>query len=1193
MKILGLKFKNISAMKGEWEIRFDQPPLADTGLFAIVGPNGSGKTTILDALTLALYGETPRLRNPELGLMNWQALDSSSEVTFSVGGSVYRGRWSVSRAAGSPETAEMQLISLNGQETVLENRVIKVRDRVAELTGLDFKRFCRSILLAQGEFTAFLNALENERAEILEKIIGPEMARELEKSIRSRAEAENERLLELKEIAGSFPILDKGRQDELQESLEQTREGLQETDRRLEELESQEKWYERLEFLASAQRDAAEVLAAAEAHYAQSEADLERLEQARTAIPFQEDITVLDALKSEADKARSQFNQMETDIQSCQERMRELEERLRENRLELEQARKQLESRGGDMHQALLLDREIAAESARFQDALARYEALERAQKGNLQQQADVEKQLVEIQIRREELDRWLEAHSGDGSLEADNPVIEETLSSLKAFRQQLGEQKPRETDAAKAERRTAGMLKRAERAAQKVQRKTERLGARKTARERRLGELLADNTFESLFAGYRDRKKQLSACKKLVKTERKYREHAIGEDPLIALARIKSEQNTLAHSLTLEQGHLTELEKTVQWRETLKKYSPERSALKSGAPCPLCGALDHPFAEQGLPDFGNNYSEWQDQQKKIKAMQQEMKALNAKAADIQAQAKAVETINGAWTKLCAQAGGEWAITDLDSVWEEIRSRKTELKHLKARIRAVRWHKWRTQWVGRSLDRKLEKLARKEQKRDRLRGDHELQLNTAASLKNELDRLRRDEQEAREELTNRLSDYGEQLPGPNMETDLVQRLRQRWEIYRRQWQELGDLADQSRSLETRKQTLPHEIYQLEHQAETLAPEIQAGQERLSTLQTEREGLFGTFDPVQERHDLENEMDLRNAERLSLKQEIESSRRTLVEKQPALPQAEKEALKAQIAVEEAEQKILAQSIADGFGSIDTIREHLLWVGQQELIAERRVAAEQALAEARSQAEATRSALESTRSERVAADPPEMVRWKIADGTKQRDALQAEIEATDGTLQKQREMEQEHREILRAIAQQEKIFAQATAERKALDSQDPATAKTKLQRLMLERLVEQSNRHLEVLSSRYYLRSLAEEGLGLEIEDALQGRTHRSVKTLSGGESFLVSLCLALGLSEMASNGRKIESLFLDEGFGTLDDEMLYKVIAALKGLRANGKMVGIISHVKRLAEEIPTQIRVEKQPGGFSRIAVVA
>src|SRR5512135_291048 len=113
-------------MHGEWEIRFDQPPLADTRLFAIVGPNGSGKTTILDAVTLALYGETPRLRNPERAIMNWQALDAYSEVTFAVGGSVYRSRWSLNRAADSSEAPEMWLVILKGEQSILEDRVIRV-----------------------------------------------------------------------------------------------------------------------------------------------------------------------------------------------------------------------------------------------------------------------------------------------------------------------------------------------------------------------------------------------------------------------------------------------------------------------------------------------------------------------------------------------------------------------------------------------------------------------------------------------------------------------------------------------------------------------------------------------------------------------------------------------------------------------------------------------------------------------------------------------------------------------------------------------------------------------------------------------------------------------------------------------------------------------------------------------------------
>ncbi len=115
------------------------------------------------------------------------------------------------KAGENTEPVEMSLFSLNGEKTLLESRSIPVRNRIAELTGLDFKRFCRSILLAQGEFSAFLNALENERAEILEKIIGPEIIREMEESIRTRAERETDRLHRLKEDAAGFQTPDRAR----------------------------------------------------------------------------------------------------------------------------------------------------------------------------------------------------------------------------------------------------------------------------------------------------------------------------------------------------------------------------------------------------------------------------------------------------------------------------------------------------------------------------------------------------------------------------------------------------------------------------------------------------------------------------------------------------------------------------------------------------------------------------------------------------------------------------------------------------------------------------------------------------------------------------------------------------------------------------------------------------------------------
>src|SRR5690606_8411420 len=114
---------------------------------------------------------------------------------------------------------------------------------------------------------------------------------------------------------------------------------------------------------------------------------------------------------------------------------------------------------------------------------------------------------------------------------------------------------------------------------------------------------------------------------------------------------------------------------------------------------------------------------------------------------------------------------------------------------------------------------------------------------------------------------------------------------------------------------------------------------------------------------------------------------------------------------------------------------------------------------------------------------------------------------------------------------------------------------------------------------------------QEDLKLEIIDIYQADAIRPMSTLSGGESFLVSLALALGLSDLASRKTQINSLFIDEGFGTLDEETLDIAISTLENLQANGKTIGIISHVEALKERIATQIQISKQPGGSSKIKI--
>ena len=144
----------------------------------------------------------------------------------------------------------------------------------------------------------------------------------------------------------------------------------------------------------------------------------------------------------------------------------------------------------------------------------------------------------------------------------------------------------------------------------------------------------------------------------------------------------------------------------------------------------------------------------------------------------------------------------------------------------------------------------------------------------------------------------------------------------------------------------------------------------------------------------------------------------------------------------------------------------------------------------------------------------------------------------------------------------------------------------------QGLTLDHLLHLANQHLLRLHGRYLLRRKPTGELELDIVDSWQGDVARDTRTLSGGEAFLVSLALALALSDLVSSKTSIDSLFLDEGFGTLDGDTLEVALSALDALNASGKMIGVISHVEALKERIPAQIRVEKAAGiGFSRLVI--
>jgi exonuclease SbcC len=215
-----------------------------------------------------------------------------------------------------------------------------------------------------------------------------------------------------------------------------------------------------------------------------------------------------------------------------------------------------------------------------------------------------------------------------------------------------------------------------------------------------------------------------------------------------------------------------------------------------------------------------------------------------------------------------------------------------------------------------------------------------------------------------------------------------------------------------------------------------------------------------------------------------------------------------------------------------------------------------------------------------------------------------AIRAALAATAEALAMQRERLGEHElalrrdddirqravELVRAIEAQEQAARIWWQMNELIGAADGKKFRNYAQQLTLDILLAYANAHLKDLARRYRLERVP-SSLALMVIDQDMGDEQRSVHSLSGGESFLVSLALALGLASLSSHRVRVESLFIDEGFGSLDADTLRVAMDALDSLQAMGRKVGVISHVEEMTERIATRIQVRRLAGGQSRVEV--
>ncbi len=300
MKILTIRLRNLNSLKGEQELNLAEEPFASSGLFAIVGRTGAGKTTLLDAVTLALYGKVARYGGdkPE-NVMNRESGECSAEVEFLLPAGKFRATWQMRRARSRPDGALQtpKRYVYDSEGNPIAEQISEANARIVELTGLDYERFLRSAMLAQGDFDRFLSAKPTERSELLEALTGTSIYSRIGEETFGETKRKEEKIERLEEAWKSIEIMSAEQRAEVEAKLN----GLTEKEKQLDETRKKDlEVHGQIPDLANARKDKSDAEAEIkknEESFRLAKEDFEKLARHETAQPFADELARYDQAK--------------------------------------------------------------------------------------------------------------------------------------------------------------------------------------------------------------------------------------------------------------------------------------------------------------------------------------------------------------------------------------------------------------------------------------------------------------------------------------------------------------------------------------------------------------------------------------------------------------------------------------------------------------------------------------------------------------------------------------------------------------------------------------------------------------------------------------------------------------------------------------------------------------------------------
>lgn len=1223
MKILRIAFHNLNSLKGHTKIDFTETAFTESGLFAITGPTGAGKTTILDAITLALYGEVPRHRTSSTeeqrgGIMTYGTGHCSSEVEFQVHDTIYRSSWRIQRArkkaTGKLQSPQM-LLSFVEDGKIIEEKLSLVPKKVAEISGLDYARFLRSVMLAQGDFAAFLKANENERGELLEKITGTQIYSELSKAAHERTKLEKDKLTELKKKIDADALLKKEEVKQLKEELTQQKAQRSETEDQRQALIKQLEWLQQIDLLQQKIATKQSNLTKVQQEYEQQQVDFDRLAKHQQTIPFQADLSVLKTYQQQINALQQEIEDLAIEIPELAKKRGFAQQASYQCNINLQKLKEERQQVEPIIDEVFAIEKEAMV----LQDAANKEQQevvkWQKKQSTNRKEQEQLKRQLQEAKERKERLYHWLQKHQIDQELPADIPLLRQQWQSLTQMERDWMDKKRLFNKNEQEQQSVKQAIQNHQNRATTFEQQLAQTTTQSAEIQQSLQNLPPLAALETQLLGLHPTLEQLNNQLRLTK------EYARRSTQLTELrTQYKQEQKKLNQvELLLQEQEvlkkqaeqqLATIEQLYEAERAIAKYEKERQLLSPEQACPLCGALHHPYVQNNYQTDVPKITKQRQQQKKlvadlgekVMAQQTQLVALKANMENILKNGKNIgaekDKMSQQFEALNQTLNVANAIDEEAPIAQLIVENKQTAQTLSEQKKAIKDQQKQLENLQQQANQQKEHylqakndLAQAQQKLDGLVSIQQ-QLTQELDQKTALAKQQRTAVDAvldkygigsskKQNAKSILLDMAKRSKAYQESVQLQENLEKNSAAYQAQWNNLqdnaADLSKQLLEVSQKHKALQEKIIGLNQKKTTLSQSFHT-QDALSERQYYQEELQKAEESLKKQQDLFNEQD----KLIGQKEEIRDNKQYHRESQYKL-------------LEALEEDIHSKIKAIGLDSIATLESLQLEQSIAQQIEQQKRQADQQLTE-------LNIALNNQQQQLVQLEEKQLTSATISDLTKQQGELKQkekcfseEIGKIQLTLQQNEALKVKYKAITQQIEQQQKEYQRWNKLHQLIGSASGAKFSKFAQGLTLTKLVQLANQHLQkLMKGRYFIHKCTGEKSELELEiiDYFQANAVRSMKTLSGGESFLVSLALALGLSDLAGKKTRIESLFIDEGFGTLDAQTLDMAINTLENLQASGKMIGVISHIEALKERIGTQIQVERLTGGFSRIQVV-